>query len=318
MSDSLTRARKALKRIQAQNEEQRWTYGTVGRLVNGVPTFDVVGRPGYILVTIRQANGAQTTPPARNDVAVPKALGLPVRMRMDGRTYVIDSLARREDLAYTNPAQQGDIHLHDNRYYRENEFVDSSAGAADAGKPVKLAPDGLLDESLLAALLGIYVALSGDQDVAGVKNFVDGIRIAGGNIIDLGAEGTWTPVVADLISGGNVATTAVAYGEYAVWGKLVYASFRITNINTTGLTPTGNLFVRNFPYPSAVNTNYRATGPANMSNISYSGYLNANMSGNAAGLLFADTISGSVLTVRVNQVTSGSNIINGSLVYKRQ
>lgn len=129
MSDHPSRLRKALKRIQAQNEEQRWTYGTVGRLVNGVPTFDVVGRAGYILVTIRQANGAQTTPPARNDVPVPKALGLPVRMRMEGTTYVIDSIARREDLAYTNPAQQGDIHLHDNRYFTETEILNPSEQA---------------------------------------------------------------------------------------------------------------------------------------------------------------------------------------------
>ena len=34
-------------------------------------------------------------------------------------------------------ADANDQHIHDARYYRENEHITSSAGVADAGKPVK-------------------------------------------------------------------------------------------------------------------------------------------------------------------------------------
>lgn len=152
MNDYVARAQKALKRIHAKNEEQRWTYGTVGRLVDGVPTFNVPGRAGYLFVTIRQSNGAQTTTVARNDGAVPKALGLPIRMRLEGRTYVIDSIARRDDMAYTSPGQLGDPHTHDSRYFTEAEHISTSAGASDAGKPVKTDSGGLLSPTFLTGL----------------------------------------------------------------------------------------------------------------------------------------------------------------------
>ena len=40
-------------------------------------------------------------------------------------------------------------HTHDSRYYQESEFLNTSAGAGDAGKPVKLAADGYIDGSML-------------------------------------------------------------------------------------------------------------------------------------------------------------------------
>src|SRR3990172_2630887 len=42
-----------------------------------------------------------------------------------------------------------DEHIHDARYFRENEFLDLSAGAADAGKPIKLDAEGKLDATML-------------------------------------------------------------------------------------------------------------------------------------------------------------------------
>lgn len=195
MSDILARAKRAMKRLQERNEQERWIYGTVGRLVDGVPVFDVTGRSGYLYVTIRQANGAQTSVPARNDGSVPKALGLPVRMRLEGRTLVIDSIARRDDLAYTNPAQQGNIHTHDNRYFTEVEHVVVSAGAGDAGKPVKLDAGGKLDVTLL-----------------------DGVDIA---TLTHAATGKTTPVDADEL---GIADSAASF----VLKKLTWANLKAT------------------------------------------------------------------------------------------
>lgn len=178
MSVAIARARRAMRRIHERNAEAQWTYATVGRLVAGVPTFDVTGRANYMLVTIRQANGSQTSVPARNDAGVPRALGLPVRMYKQGTTFVIDSIAKRSDLAYTSPGQDPAIHTHDSRYFTETEFT----GAADLGAPVdtdKLiaARSGgigsLLWSALKTALNALYVTLTGAQSIAGAKEFTD-------------------------------------------------------------------------------------------------------------------------------------------------
>jgi len=46
-------------------------------------------------------------------------------------------------------ADANDEHIHDARYFRENEFIASSAGVADAGKPVKSDAAGKIDNSLI-------------------------------------------------------------------------------------------------------------------------------------------------------------------------
>ena len=40
-------------------------------------------------------------------------------------------------------------HTHDSRYFQESEFLNASAGAGDAGKPVKLDADGHIDSSMI-------------------------------------------------------------------------------------------------------------------------------------------------------------------------
>lgn len=49
-------------------------------------------------------------------------------------------------------ADAADEHIHDNRYFRENEHVSISSGVADAGKPVILGASGTLDPSLVGGL----------------------------------------------------------------------------------------------------------------------------------------------------------------------
>ena len=47
----------------------------------------------------------------------------------------------------------------DNRYFTESEHINTSAGAADAGKPVILNASGLIDASMVSFLLGSHSAL---------------------------------------------------------------------------------------------------------------------------------------------------------------
>lgn len=85
-------------------------------------------------------------------------------------------------------ADAADEHIHDARYFRENEFVNSTAGAGDAGKPVKLAATGyvnpLIDVATLNAAIdhgtlaglgdddhSIYSLVTGARDFSGVVKY---------------------------------------------------------------------------------------------------------------------------------------------------
>jgi len=48
-------------------------------------------------------------------------------------------------------------HLHDDRYFQESEFIDVSAGAGDAGKPILLDSTGQIDPSMLDVSVFYYV-----------------------------------------------------------------------------------------------------------------------------------------------------------------
>lgn len=145
------RLRNALKRVNRKLANEEWVYGLVGKITASDPVYDVPGRADFIYVRLRNSNGAQTTIPARNDPGVPHSAGLPVRMYYEGTTLVIDSVNRRPDLATVAPppASGVPLHIHDDRYFREDEHINVSAGAADAGKPIVLDAGGQVDASMI-------------------------------------------------------------------------------------------------------------------------------------------------------------------------
>jgi hypothetical protein len=65
-------------------------------------------------------------------------------------------------------------------------------------------------------------------------------------------EGSFTPVIADAASGGNVAS---GYGNqggfYTKVGRLVTCLFDLTNIATVGMTGTDDIFIRDLPFTAA-------------------------------------------------------------------
>jgi hypothetical protein len=82
-------------------------------------------------------------------------------------------------------ADAADEHIHDARYFRENEFIASSAGAADASKPAKTNASGyvndLIDVAGLNALLshGSLTGLGADDHTIYTK--ADGTRAFSGD-----------------------------------------------------------------------------------------------------------------------------------------
>ena len=72
------------------------------------------------------------------------------------------------------------------------------------------------------------------------------------NTLDDYEEGSFTPVIADAASGGNVAS---GYGNqrgfYTKVGRLVTCLFDITNIATVGMTSTNDIYIRDLPFTAA-------------------------------------------------------------------
>lgn len=144
MSD---RFRQAARNFWNRAEQQQWTVGTLGRLnSDGTFTFSVPGRPTFVYVTIRQANGAQTVVPARNDASLPHQPRLGVRMRLEYGVYVIDRQTIRGDIANApSPPTYGVApHATSHKHGGSDEIASATAGAnliPKAEADGKLAPE---------------------------------------------------------------------------------------------------------------------------------------------------------------------------------
>jgi len=80
-------------------------------------------------------------------------------------------------------------------------------------------------------------------------------------------EGTWTPVVADATSGGNVAAVGTTVARYTRIGRTVFVQASLDNIDTTGMTAGNNLSIRGLPFANAAGLT--ATGTCVMGRVSY-------------------------------------------------
>jgi hypothetical protein len=104
----------------------------------------------------------------------------------------------------------------------------------------------------------LYVALTGDQTVAGVKTFSSNPVVSGGgiqfpatqvpsadvNALDDYEEGTFTPVITGGTSGGT-GTYSIQQGFYTKIGNRVFIQLAII---WTAHTGTGNLLITGLPF----------------------------------------------------------------------
>ena len=74
---------------------------------------------------------------------------------------------------------------------------------------------------------------------------------AAANKLDDYEEGTFDAEFADAETGGNTASIATLGGSYVKIGSLVTINIYMLNINTTGLTATNSIFIRNLPFVAA-------------------------------------------------------------------
>ena len=83
---------------------------------------------------------------------------------------------------------------------------------------------------------------------------------------------TFTPVVADASSGGNVATPSTVYGYYYVVGKMCFVHMQLTNLVTTGMSSGNDLFIRDLPFAAAqLSGTQQQNGIVKTSSVTFSG-----------------------------------------------
>ena len=64
-------------------------------------------------------------------------------------------------------------------------------------------------------------------------------------------EGSFTPVLSDASTGGNVATIPVKSAYYTKIGRLVTFTIQLVNIDTTGMTAGNQIFIQSLPFKVA-------------------------------------------------------------------
>ena len=145
-------------------------------------------------------------------------------------------------------------------HYNTTESAGMYAVGTLHGAGVNYVPDlqfklsGTARLEVLAAYGNVKVS-TGNLVIGGAGKGIDFSATSDGSgtmtseVLDDYEEGTWTPVVADAASAGNLATS-VHTGSYTKVGRVVTAHLKLLNIDTTGLTATNVLYVQGLPYVS--------------------------------------------------------------------
>jgi hypothetical protein len=163
---------------------------------------------------------------------------------------------------------------------------------------------------------------NGTTDLGNAGNRFKDLYLSGGaylggtaaaNKLDDYEEGTFTPELADAASGGNTATTTTSTGVYTKVGNLVILNMRFTDIDTTGLTGTNTLFVRDLPFTNASLAQNQCEGPVRMDLVdvptgTYSATF-ATVANNTYGSVRISVDNSNDVQIKVQDINSGSSDI---------
>jgi len=157
-----------------------------------------------------------------------------------------------------------------------------------------------------------------DDKILTATGGLAGIELGGtgvANRLDDYEEGTWIPELADASSGGNTAT-GTANGWYTKVGNLVTIGIRLLNIDTTGMTSSNDLFIRNLPFASS-STSYGNVGGVLLDRLTFTGYVVPVQQSGASHINLRDVSSGAFdANLLVSSITSTGSDIELSLQYK--
>ena len=130
-------------------------------------------------------------------------------------------------------------------------------------------------------------------------------------------EGTWTPVISDASSGGNLGSASITDATYTKIGRTVVLGASLTNIDTTGMTGTNVLYIQGLPFTSAAAT--YAVGNVKVDTVTFVGsrtYIYSQISGSNAFMNFQVAASAvSEDNVKVSHISTGVSDIQFSITY---
>ena len=129
--------------------------------------------------------------------------------------------------------------------------------------------------------------------------------------------GTFTPVLADDQTAGNVATFLYAYGLYTRIGNRVFVTISLTDITTTGMTAGNATYIRGLPWNVNSNTLLRSAGAVSFGQISSTtGCISARATAGTNYIaMFEQTTTGQA-TLIVSKYNSGSADLYIELSYQ--
>jgi len=152
-----------------------------------------------------------------------------------------------------------------------------------------------LAQASQSATLRVQVLNSGSLTTIGTFSTtglaIDGIKFpasqsasADANTLDDYEEGTWTPVVSDALSGGNLATMTTdgsTNGTYTKIGNMVYWRFSANLTNKASMTAGNTVFFQGFPFQAAaISGSWYNPNPTIIRNITFTDYVQFHQAGN--------------------------------------
>ena len=138
----------------------------------------------------------------------------------------------------------------------------------------------------------------GEIGTTGGELYIDFGGSTGGAVtsrtLDDYEEGTWTPVVSDAASAGNLATldAASTSGVYTKIGNIVYWRFSVVLTSKASMTAGNLVFIQGFPFTSAIiGGNWYNPFPTIIRNITFTGYVQFNQTQSSTRGHFRENVS---------------------------
>ena len=132
-----------------------------------------------------------------------------------------------------------------------------------------------------------------EVDVTGDVRVTGGVYFgttAADNYLDDYEEGTWTPVMRDATTGGNVASAANLSGLYTKIGRHVNLTIRVINVSKTGMTATNDIYITGLPFAASdLSPSYRHIGSVESTRIDYGNSIQSRVTENTSYMMLSSS-----------------------------
>ena len=156
---------------------------------------------------------------------------------------------------------------------------------------------------------------------SGTVETTGGIYLGGtaaANLMDDYEEGTWTPVMRDDPSAGNLATVTTMSGTYTKVGNMVTVWFQAENIDTTGMTAANVVYVTGLPFAAIAKTStFHNVGSVEATRIDFTNYLVSTVDDGGSSIIFRDIRDSlGILSMKSQDITTTAADLYTTITYE--